>query len=262
MSSDRSKRQDRFRLTAAVTIGALLLAAVGLTVANTLQGPRLLDAQINAGAAVEGAGERLVLRVDQTVAELTADQVTVRPTVPVEPTSDGAALILRFADSLSYATTYEIVAKVRKRDDRRVLHPEVFVPDSGRRLLHLAARRIERRHRRARPNRPPFHRIDRTAGCAQPAAHRAVRRRRSCDRGRDIRCRRCRYVHCWPTRRIRANPDARRQFRHQPTEIVGAERPSGICPDPVERPRPRWRWSASPLRSSGSQVDHGVRIRR
>ena len=69
MSSDRSKRQDRFRLTAAVTIGALLLAAVGLTVANTLQGPRLLDVQINAGAAVEGAGERLVLRVDQTVAD-------------------------------------------------------------------------------------------------------------------------------------------------------------------------------------------------
>jgi WD40 repeat protein len=113
MSSDPSKRQDRFRLTAAVTIGALLLAAAGLTVANTRQGPRLLDAQINPLAAVEGAGERLVLRVDQTVAELTADQVIVTPRVPVEPTSDGAALILRFADSLSYATTYEIVAKVQ-----------------------------------------------------------------------------------------------------------------------------------------------------
>jgi hypothetical protein len=96
-----------------VTIGALLFAAVGLTVANTLQGPRLLDAQINPGAAVEGAGERLVLRVDQTVAELTADQVTVTPRVPVEPTLDGAAVILRFADSLSYATTYHIVAKVQ-----------------------------------------------------------------------------------------------------------------------------------------------------
>jgi WD40 repeat protein len=112
MFSDPSNRQDRFRLTAVVTIGALLFAAVGLTVANTLQGPRLLDAQINPGGAVEGAGERLVLRVDQTVAELTTDQVTVTPRVPLEPTSDGAALILRFADSLSYATTYVIVAKV------------------------------------------------------------------------------------------------------------------------------------------------------
>jgi hypothetical protein len=56
MSSDPSKRQDRFRLTAAVTIGALLLAAVGLTVANTLQGPRLLDAKINPGAAVGAPG--------------------------------------------------------------------------------------------------------------------------------------------------------------------------------------------------------------
>jgi hypothetical protein len=112
MSSDPSKRQDRFRLTAGVMIGALLVAAIGLTVANTLQGPRLLDVQINPGAAVEGAGERLVLRVDQTVAELTADQVSVTPRVPVEPTSDGAALMLRFAESLSYATTYQIVAQV------------------------------------------------------------------------------------------------------------------------------------------------------
>jgi hypothetical protein len=113
MSSDPSQRQDRFRLTAAVTIGALLLAALGLTVANARQGPRLLDAQINPAAAVEGAGERLIMRVDQTVAEPTAAQVTVTPTVPIEPTTDGAALIVRFADSLSYATTYEIVAKVQ-----------------------------------------------------------------------------------------------------------------------------------------------------
>src|SRR4029450_4394079 len=113
MFSDPSNRQDRFRLTAAVMIGALVVAAVGLTVVNTLQGPRLLDAQINPGAAVEGAGERLVLRVDQTVAELTADQVRVTPRVPLEPISDGAALMLRFSDSLSYATTYEIVAKVQ-----------------------------------------------------------------------------------------------------------------------------------------------------
>jgi WD40 repeat protein len=113
MSSDPPKEQDRFRLTAAAMIGALVFAAVGLTLANARQGPRLLDAQINPGATVEGAGQRLVLRVDQTIAHPTADQVTVTPRVPVEPTSDGAAVILRFADSLSYATTYEIVAKVQ-----------------------------------------------------------------------------------------------------------------------------------------------------
>ena len=113
MSSDPSKPQHRFRLTAAVTIGVLLLAAIGLTVANTVQGPRLLDAQIDLGAAVEGAGERLVLRIDQTVATVTADQVSVTPIVPVGPRSDGAVLMLRFGDTLRYATSYEIVAKVR-----------------------------------------------------------------------------------------------------------------------------------------------------
>ena len=83
MFSDPSKGEHRFRLTAAVTIGVLLLAAVGLTVANTVQGPQLLDAQINPAAAVEAAGERLVLRVDQTVATVTPDQVSVKPIVPV-----------------------------------------------------------------------------------------------------------------------------------------------------------------------------------
>jgi hypothetical protein len=113
MFSDPSRRQHHFRLTIAVTIGALLLAAVGLTVANSVQGPRLLDAQINPAAAVERAGGRLVLRVDQTLAKLTADQVTVTPVAAVEPTSDGSALILRFPDSLRYATTYQIVAQVQ-----------------------------------------------------------------------------------------------------------------------------------------------------
>jgi hypothetical protein len=113
MFSDSPKHPDHFRLTAAVMIGALVLAAVGLTVANAVQGPRLLEAQINPGAAVEGAGERLVLRLDQTVANPSADQVRVTPIVPVETTSDGAALILRFANSLRYATTYQIVAQVR-----------------------------------------------------------------------------------------------------------------------------------------------------
>jgi hypothetical protein len=145
MFSDPSNRQDRFRLTAAVMIGALVVAAVGLTVVNTLQGPRLLDAQINPGAAVEGAGERLVLRVDQTVAELTADQVSVTPRVPVEPISDGAALMLRFSDSLSYATSYEIVAKVQSATTgaSSTLRYSFRTPDGAFYILQRAASNAE-----------------------------------------------------------------------------------------------------------------------
>jgi hypothetical protein len=113
MFSDASRGQHRFRVTVAVTIGALLLAAAGLTAANTFQGPRLLDAQIDPEGAVEGIGERLVLRVDQNLANVTDDQVTVTPSVPVELTSEGAALSLGFGDNLRYATTYEIIATVR-----------------------------------------------------------------------------------------------------------------------------------------------------
>jgi hypothetical protein len=47
-----------------------------------------------------------------------------------------------------------------------IVTPDLFVPNSGRCLLRLAARGIERRRRRARPNRPPFHRVEGAAGCA------------------------------------------------------------------------------------------------
>lgn len=54
-----------------------------------------------------------MLRVDQIVAKLTADQVSVTPLAPVETRSDGAAVMLRFTDSLRFATTYQIAARVR-----------------------------------------------------------------------------------------------------------------------------------------------------
>jgi hypothetical protein len=123
MFLNRRNGSGALRLTAAVTIGALVLALVGLTVANASQDPRLLDAQINPGAAVEGAGVRLVLSVDQTVANPTADQVTVTPILPVESTSDQAAMMLRFDDRLRYATTFEIVAKVRSATTGAPLTP-------------------------------------------------------------------------------------------------------------------------------------------
>jgi hypothetical protein len=231
MFSDPPKRQDRFRLTAAVTIGVLALAAVGLTVANAVQGPRLLDAQINPVAAVEGAGQRLVLRVDQTVAHLTADQVTVTPTVPVEPTSDGAALILRFADSLRYATTYEIAAKVRSATTgaSTTLRYSFRTPDGAFYVLQRAASNAEAN--------APAQIVRHVIGSTE---QRVVRRQPHIEQyavadpaGRDVSRRRRRHSRR-PTRRIRTNPDARRQFRDQPTEIVGAERPLRICPNPAE----------------------------
>jgi hypothetical protein len=56
MLLNRRNGSGALRLTAAVTIGALVLALVGLTVANARQGPRLLDAQINPGAVVGAPG--------------------------------------------------------------------------------------------------------------------------------------------------------------------------------------------------------------
>jgi hypothetical protein len=141
MFSDPSREQHRFRLTVGVTIGALLLTAVGLTVGNTFQGPQLLDAQINPDGAVELAGERLILRADQNLASVTDDQVTVTPSVPVEPTSEGAALSLRFGDNLRYATTYEVIATVRSATSgaSSTLTYSFRTPDSAFYVLQRAA---------------------------------------------------------------------------------------------------------------------------
>ena len=75
--------QRRFWLTVAVTIAALVLATVGLTVANAVQGPRLVSADVNPRTAVERAGQRLILRLDQAVAEVSVTDIAVTPAVPV-----------------------------------------------------------------------------------------------------------------------------------------------------------------------------------
>ena len=105
--------QRRFWLTIAVTIAALTLATVGLTVANAVQGPRLVSAEINAQAAVERAGQRLILRLDQAVADVPASDIAVSPAVPVSVSLERATLMLRFGEVLDYATSYQITVPVR-----------------------------------------------------------------------------------------------------------------------------------------------------
>jgi hypothetical protein len=128
--------QRRFRITAAVTIAALVLATVGLTVANAVQGPRLVSADVNPRMAVERVGQRLVLRLDQAIAEVSVTDIAVTPAVPVALSLERATLIVRFEEVLRHATRYEVVIPVRSTTtDRasklsygfRTPDPEVYV---------------------------------------------------------------------------------------------------------------------------------------
>ncbi len=105
--------QRRFRLAVGVTIIALVVAAAGLTVANAVQGPRLVSAEVNARASVERAGQRLVLRLDQRIEPLDPALVSVTPAVPYEVVVEQASIVLRFGVPLAYETRYDVVAPVR-----------------------------------------------------------------------------------------------------------------------------------------------------
>jgi hypothetical protein len=102
------RRERRFALSAGVVLGALALAAGGLTAANAVQGPRVLRGDVNASAAIERSGQRLVLQLDQPVAALDADDVELTPATPFEVESEGSTVTLRFTSPLAYDAEYVV----------------------------------------------------------------------------------------------------------------------------------------------------------
>lgn len=88
-------------LVLAVVAGAL--AALGLT-----QGPKLRTATINAGAAIERSGQRLVLEVDQRLDPVEAGDVRIEPATPFSVSSERGRVVVEFEDPLAYGTDYRV----------------------------------------------------------------------------------------------------------------------------------------------------------
>lgn len=104
------RRQDRYRRTVLVVVGALTLATAGLGVAGSLQGPKLDEAVLDAGMATERSGARLVLDFDQPLAP--DAEVTVQPQTAVESTVEGNRVTVTFDAPLAFETGYEVRAEV------------------------------------------------------------------------------------------------------------------------------------------------------
>jgi hypothetical protein len=109
---ERAARR-RFQRTWVAVVAVLGVAAAGLGVASATQGPRLSSAAFNATAAVERSGQRLVLQADQPLSPVTAADVVVEPAAPIELSSDGAQLTVRFTGMLRYDTEYRVTVPVR-----------------------------------------------------------------------------------------------------------------------------------------------------
>lgn len=102
------RRTRTFRRTVAATLGVLALATAGLGVASALRGPALDEAAVAAADAIQRTDQRLVLRADQVVESVDADDVTIEPAAPVDVTSDGATITLRFTGMLRTLTEYHV----------------------------------------------------------------------------------------------------------------------------------------------------------
>jgi len=95
-------------LVALVVIGGGA-AAVGLT-----QGPKLVRTVVDPIGLVESWGQRVVLSVNQPVAEVDASDITIEPPADFDLSTVDGAITLVFPQPLAYATDYRIaVAGVR-----------------------------------------------------------------------------------------------------------------------------------------------------
>jgi hypothetical protein len=89
-------------------VAVLVLAVGGLTAATVAKGPRVASLEVSTDGVVERDGGRVRVHLDQAVEPDALDRVTVTPDAPHTAELEGGVLTLTFAETLRYATTYEI----------------------------------------------------------------------------------------------------------------------------------------------------------
>lgn len=107
------RRTRTYRRTVFATVGILALATTGLGVAGAFRAPHLDQASVAAASALERPGQRLVVQADQAIDPVEASDVTITPAAPVDVTSDGRAITIRFTGMLRALTEYTVTATVR-----------------------------------------------------------------------------------------------------------------------------------------------------
>ena len=108
-SSDSSQSTNApFRRALVVTV-ATLAALCGLFLALAyLQGPKLETAQLDTDRAISEPGQLLRIFANQSIAEVSAAQVTIEPEVPFTVSTSGEVVGVTFSSRLHYDTTYSV----------------------------------------------------------------------------------------------------------------------------------------------------------
>jgi hypothetical protein len=112
----RARRGRSFVVAFAGVVGVLALVGIVGAAATTAQGPRVTHIQVDPQAAVAASGARLIITTTQALSDVSADQVTVTPEVPVVVDTSGRSIGIRFGlplwDETRYTVTIEGVRGV------------------------------------------------------------------------------------------------------------------------------------------------------
>jgi len=100
-----------FRRTFAWTVGALSVLCGVLLTLGYLQGPKLSSAQIDTDAVVASSNQSLRLFVNQIIAPVDADAVSVQPEAATTVSSDGDVVSVQFTEALSYNAEYTVTVE-------------------------------------------------------------------------------------------------------------------------------------------------------
>ncbi|MFL0410031.1 Ig-like domain-containing protein [Microbacterium paludicola] len=115
MSTEPTRRGERrraglrrFALTLAGVLGALAVLAGAGGAASLAQGPRVSEVQVDPASAIEVSGSRVILTVNQALAEIDPAQVSVSPAAPFTVDAAGRSVGVRFTVPLDDDTDYTV----------------------------------------------------------------------------------------------------------------------------------------------------------
>ncbi|MBA8816990.1 hypothetical protein FHX48_002084 [Microbacterium halimionae] len=105
------RRRRAFASAFAIVLTALVVFALGGGLLSTLQGPRVTSVDVAPEAATQASGSRLIITTNQSLNDVTADQVTVTPATDFTVDTSGRSIGVRFALPLYDATDYTVTIK-------------------------------------------------------------------------------------------------------------------------------------------------------
>mgnify|MGYP001570152099 FL=1 len=113
----RSRR--RFPLILGAVIGVLVLVVAGFGVITLLQGPRVSSVKVDAQAAIDASGTRMIITASQPLAKVAASQVSVSPATPFTVDTSGRNVGVRFTVPLDDDTSYTVTVKDATGTDKQ-----------------------------------------------------------------------------------------------------------------------------------------------